>query len=208
LREIRGLDIEGTGENTCGEFRVVDEHWISAKREATETLIECARQRRCIPYSDLVLRIQSLNLEAHDPRLFKLLGEISIEEDAAGRGMLSVVVVHKHGDMHPGPGFFDLAEMLGRDTSDILRCWIRELNYVFGQWRRHQRAGSPQLLIDVYFEPGDLDRMRMLADGGRWWWKQRYDFVMQRRDLLNAQATRKERNWCRRIKEYLDEESL
>ena len=37
---------------------------------------------------------------------------------AAGRGMLSVIVVHKQGDMQPGPGFFELAQRLGRDTSD------------------------------------------------------------------------------------------
>jgi len=37
-----------------------------------------------------------------------------------GRGMLSVIVVHKEGDMQPGPGFFELAGELGRDTSDIL----------------------------------------------------------------------------------------
>ena len=36
----------------------------------------------------------------------------------AGRGMLSVIVVHKVGDMQPGPGFFQLAKKLGRDTSD------------------------------------------------------------------------------------------
>ena len=35
-----------------------------------------------------------------------MLGEISSAEDAAGRGMLTVVVVHKAGDMQPGPGFF------------------------------------------------------------------------------------------------------
>jgi hypothetical protein len=48
-----------------------------------------------------------------------MLGEISLE-GAAGRGMLSVIVVHKDGDMQPGPGFFELAEELDRDTSDIL----------------------------------------------------------------------------------------
>jgi hypothetical protein len=35
-----------------------------------------------------------------------MLGEISQEEDEAGHGMLSVIVVHKYGDMQPGPGFF------------------------------------------------------------------------------------------------------
>jgi hypothetical protein len=83
-----------------------------------------------------VARIQTIPLEARDPRLFHLLGEVSSEEDAAGRGMLSVIVVHKDGDMQPGPGFFDLARDLGRDTSDILVCWITELRRVHAQWSR------------------------------------------------------------------------
>ncbi|MBL7131901.1 MAG: hypothetical protein ISS45_10975 [Candidatus Omnitrophica bacterium] len=67
-----------------------------------------------------------------------MLGEISGEEDAVGRGMLSVVVVHKHGDMQPGPGFFDYAEELGRDTSDILKCWVEELKKVHAYWSNPQ----------------------------------------------------------------------
>ena len=50
-----------------------------------------------------------------------MLGEISSEEDAAGRGMLTVLVVHRAGDMQPGPGFFELAKQLGRNTSNILK---------------------------------------------------------------------------------------
>src|SRR6266403_499790 len=74
------------------------------------------------------------SLDPHDQRLFHLLGEISSEEDASGRGMLSVIVVHKFGDMQPGPGFFELAKKLGRDTSDILKCWVDELKKVHAVW--------------------------------------------------------------------------
>ena len=63
-----------------------------------------------------------------------MLGEISSEEDAAGRGMLTVIVVHKYGDMQPDPGFFDLAEKLCRYTSDILTCWVNELKGVHAYW--------------------------------------------------------------------------
>ncbi len=48
--------------------------------------------------------------------------------------MLSVIVVHKSGDMQPGPGFFDLAKKLGRDTSDILKCCVGELKKVHAVW--------------------------------------------------------------------------
>ena len=32
------------------------------------------------------------------------------------------------------PGFFELAEQLGKDTSDILLCWITELKRVHAHW--------------------------------------------------------------------------
>jgi len=47
-----------------------------------------------------------------------------------------VIVVRKNGDMQPGPGFFELARSLGRDTSDILKCWIAELDKVHAVWGR------------------------------------------------------------------------
>jgi hypothetical protein len=96
--------------------------WNKAKDEAKNALMERARVRGMMPYSELVTHIKAMQLEAHDTRLFHLLGEISEEENDAGRGMISALVVHKAGDMQPGPGFFELADHLGKDTSDILRC--------------------------------------------------------------------------------------
>jgi hypothetical protein len=87
-----------------------------------------------VPYSDLAREINAISLEAHDQRLFHLIGELSTEEDAVGHGMLSAIVVHKSGDMQPGPGFFELAKKLGRDTSDILKCWVEELKRVHAFW--------------------------------------------------------------------------
>jgi hypothetical protein len=113
-----------------------DSDWSLAKNEVKEILIERAKVRGMIPYSELVRKIASIQVEAHDPRLFHLLGEVSTEENASGRGMLTVIVVHKDGDMQPGPGFFELAKSLGRDTSDILSCWIKELNKVHAYWGR------------------------------------------------------------------------
>ena len=108
--------------------------WKLAKDEVTDILIETAKVRGMISYSELVNLIKSMRFEAHDTRLFKLLGEVSSDENAKGRGMLSVVVVHKHGDMQPGPGFFGLAKQLGRDTNDKLDCWMKELKKVHAHW--------------------------------------------------------------------------
>ena len=110
--------------------------WNAAKEESRGIMIDRAKVRGMIPYSDLVKQISRIKLEAHDPRLFHLLGEISSDEDAEGRGMLTALVVHKHGDMQPGPGFFELAQRLGRDTEDILKCWVEELHRVHAVWSK------------------------------------------------------------------------
>ena len=113
-----------------------EEQWSAAKAEVRELLAARAKLRGMIPYSDLVAQLKTVRLEPRDQRLFHLLGDVSSEEDAAGRGMLSVIVVHKSGDMQPGPGFFELAKKLGRNTSDILQCWVSELKKVHAHWSK------------------------------------------------------------------------
>jgi hypothetical protein len=89
-----------------------------------------------IAYSGLVSQIETIRMEPDSFALAHMLGEISETEDAAGRGMLSVIVVHKVGDMQPGPGFFQLAKKLGRQISDKTTCWVEELHRVHGHWSK------------------------------------------------------------------------
>jgi len=108
--------------------------WNKAKEEMRQILIERAKVRGMIPYSELASQIRTVCVKPESNALAGMLGEISSAEDAAGRGMLTVIVVHKSGDMQPGPGFFELAKELGRDTSDILKCWVDELKKVHAYW--------------------------------------------------------------------------
>lgn len=108
----------------------------AAKNEAKTLLADCARRRQMIPYSSFVKKIQSITLEAHDPRLPHFLGEVTSEESAAGRGMLTALVVHKVGDLQPGPGFFELARQLGHQFTDIEKFWIQEVKRVFEVWAK------------------------------------------------------------------------
>lgn len=98
--------------------------WEKAKAQARDVLIEVARRKDKITYSELAAEITAINIEAHDSRMNHLLGEISSEEDAQGRGMLTAIVVHKSGDLRPGPGFYELAKSLGKDTPDKDFFWI------------------------------------------------------------------------------------
>ena len=111
--------------------------WDRAKGEGKRILSARAKARlqKTIAYSEFVNQLTTIRLEPRDIRLAYLLEDISIEEDSAGRGMLTVLVVHKSGDMKPGPGFFDLATKLGRDTSDKIDCWVKEFNFVVDAWK-------------------------------------------------------------------------
>ena len=86
------------------------DEWKRAKEEMRQILIERARARSTISYSELVGRVRAISLDPNSYALTAMLNEISIQEDAAGRGMLTVIVIHKYGDIHPGQGFFELAQ--------------------------------------------------------------------------------------------------
>jgi len=108
--------------------------WDAAKREVRAVLIERAKAGDIIPYVELTRNITAIQLEPQSFALTIMLREIAAEEHAAGRGMLTALVVYSSGDMQPGPGFFDLADRLGKNTNDTLKCWIKELKRVYGYW--------------------------------------------------------------------------
>ena|ERR1035441_10795748 len=114
---------------------MTESQWEAVKNEMVPVMSRTAANEDTISYSDLMKQVTTVRIGPDDPAVGSLLGQISEDEDAAGRGMLSVVVVHKTGDKMPGPGFFALAETLGRDTSDTVECWVSELNWVHKYWR-------------------------------------------------------------------------
>jgi hypothetical protein len=108
--------------------------WDQAKTEMRTILVNCARERKMITYSQLVGQVTTIQFKPRDVRLDAMLSEISTEEDTAGRGLLSAAVVHKLNEMRPGDGFFELAKQRKRDASDIDKCWLEELRRV---WAKH-----------------------------------------------------------------------
>lgn len=110
------------------------EAWKQAKVEARGILYAVAKKRGTIAYSHLVSQIHSIALDAYDTRLDNFLGEIAREDDDAGLGLTTVVVVHKTGDQLPGPGFFGMAESQGRRVDDPIEFWSNELNRVHDRW--------------------------------------------------------------------------
>ncbi len=113
--------------------------------ELYDRLVEAARGSETVAYGELG---DMLHLDFGNPndrrRVGVLLGEISRFEVAAGRPMLSSVVIHKD-DFQPGRGFFALGQELGlvQAGEDDMAFAIRQLKATWAAWAG--RAGGQEL---------------------------------------------------------------
>lgn len=109
-----------------------------------EVLINVARRKRTISYTELLTQ-SKVKLDMSIPydrgMLGHLLGEISWNEVAEGRPMLSSVAIHA-GDYKQGQGFFDLAERLYditfNNADQQLKFGMDELNKTHSFWATHK----------------------------------------------------------------------
>jgi hypothetical protein len=125
------------------KYGLTPKEWDDSKAEARDILIARASDHLgMIPYGELASKIKVATFQPHEYALWALIGEISEEEDDAGRGLLSVIVVHKNGDMEPGHGFYELASSRGRDMSDRVKGWIAEVHRVHAYWRDHPKSAA------------------------------------------------------------------
>ena len=99
-------------DSLAARFGYTEAAWNAARTEMTALLQSEARSRGVIPYSKVCAKVRTIVFAPDSPALASMLGEISRAEDADGRGMLTVLVVHKTGDQKPGPGFYELARDL------------------------------------------------------------------------------------------------
>jgi hypothetical protein len=109
--------------------------WDAGKTQAFHVMANVAKSNRLIRYKELVIHVTAVKfpLAEGDPKFWHMLGEISVDEETAGRGMLSAVVVNDQ--FKPGKGSFDLACELDRDLWDKDRCWLDEIDWIWKRWR-------------------------------------------------------------------------
>ena len=110
------------------------DEWEAAVAEITAILLERARARETITYSDLVDRVTAVHLWPRNPALFKMLEQIDVASDASDGIMLASLVHHKGGDRMRGNLFFRTAERLGRDVSDRRAAYDAEIARVFERY--------------------------------------------------------------------------
>lgn len=98
-----------------------------------ERLVRAARAREFVHYGDLA---KLMGIDTDNPhfaaQVGHVLGDISTDEVANGRPMLSAIVVSKD-DMLPGRGFFRLGQELhqvepGEDEMAFAVCQIRRVH--------------------------------------------------------------------------------
>ena len=118
-----------------GHYGWPTDDWNKAKRQAMAILRDVARAEDTISYSELAAQISAVSFGPDEHGYHAFLGEISEAEDDAGRGLLTVIVVHKDGDMMPGTGWFELARSRGRNVADKIRAWTEEINAVYAVWK-------------------------------------------------------------------------
>jgi hypothetical protein len=109
-----------------------DAAWSAVLERVRSILTEVARAGTTLTYAELRERL-GVSVPHRGPRdLAALLRAASLAEEAAGRGLVSAVVVGPSG--RPGAGWFRLAAEAGRDVGDRERAWRRE---------RARLAGAP-----------------------------------------------------------------
>jgi hypothetical protein len=99
--------------------------WESARAQAEALLVERARQRRTVTYSELCASITVARFTPYSWRLIALLDEICSERDAE-RGIVLATLVVRRDSGRPGEGYFAHAARAGRDVADREGFWLAE----------------------------------------------------------------------------------
>ena len=102
-----------------------------------DRLVAAARAREFVHYGELA---KMLDIDMDNPHfgalVGKVLGEVSEDEVAAGRPMISAIVVSRD-DMLPGKGFYNLGKQLHlvQPDEDEIAFAIRQIRRVHEYWR-------------------------------------------------------------------------
>ena len=109
--------------------------WTAAKKAARDFLEDIAKAGKTTDYSDVVLSFRSiLRKEPNDALFHTMLGQISVEEHAAGRPLLSCLCLYRE-TWSIGGGFYEMAEGEGYPVDDKLKFWVEEMNRTHAYWK-------------------------------------------------------------------------
>lgn len=112
--------------------------WSEIIAETRAILIQQARLRQTITYSELCAMLQTARIHYHSPLMVRLLDDIGRIEYEAGRPVLPAVVVTKQTGI-PGAGYFRIAGTTPDEQtlSNAEAIWSADLQAVFDYWGEH-----------------------------------------------------------------------
>jgi hypothetical protein len=113
-------------------FTLTEVEWDVMVEAMRLELIELAKQKRIVTYSELALMLP-VYIHPGSYAFTRLLSRVCAEEEEAGHGLLCALVVSKSTGI-PGAGFFRGAAERGYDASDLDTYWQSQLEQVFAYW--------------------------------------------------------------------------
>lgn len=114
-------------------MKLSEAKWSDLRDEAQQVLIELAKARQVVTYSELCLMLKTAYLHYHSPLMTRLLDEIGEMERQAGRPSLPALVVSKQKGI-PSTGFFRTES--GEEVADPKAYWAEHLERVFEYWSK------------------------------------------------------------------------
>ncbi len=113
-------------------FTLTEIEWEVMREAMRVELIELAKQKRIVTYSELALLLP-VYVHPGSYAFTRLLGQVCSDEFEAKHALLCALVVSKSTGM-PGGGFFRGMAERGIDTADLEACWRAEVEQVFAYW--------------------------------------------------------------------------
>ena len=112
--------------------KLADTQWDDVQAEIRQLIIETAKAKQLIAYSELTGMLQTAYVHYHSHILTRMLINIGSEEQAAGRPILPALVISKQSG-RPGPGYFKLAPGEA-EVGDPIQEWEQEVQRVYLYW--------------------------------------------------------------------------
>lgn len=102
-------------------------------------LIDAARHRSTVTYSDVSLHVFGGRVPARSRLIMDLLSEVDEEEQAA-RGIIIASLVVRADTGIPGAGYFTfLARRFGKEVAEPAEAWRREAELVWAAYAGESR---------------------------------------------------------------------
>lgn len=114
------------------KVRLTDSETSAVKQVMAAVLIERARARQTITYSELAAQLP-VHIHPHSFVFSRLLRAVCAEELQKGHGQLCTLVVSKATGL-PSSGYFIGTAAEGRDASHMEALWRQDLEEIWARW--------------------------------------------------------------------------